>query len=356
MRSFAIAIFITSFLNLNFAYAKDEVLSSFELASPDSLTLQTLNLFFDLEGKRGNTYELIVPESQKSLLLFFAPMAKLIDADTAATAQTRLHSFRAKVNGDTYHSFNDIQNWMQNLTNQHPDFAQIVTYGKSAEGHPLTALHFKTDSNSVKPVLMITAATHGDELITTEVLIRMIDDLANGYKADARVTKMLDAHDLYFVPVLNPDGFIATRRYDGAVDPNRSYPYPGHETAKPSPSIAGIIHLFEMIHPAGSIDFHAYGELIMYPWAFTHNQVAEPFHSKYDALTASMASTNHYTYGPISDVIYVAPGSSADYYFWKSNSISLGIEMGQDKIPDPAEIANYVKSQEESTWKFIESF
>jgi hypothetical protein len=203
---------------------------------------------------------------------------------------------------------------------------------------------------------MLTAATHGDELITTEVLIRLVDKLVAGYGNDKRFTQIIDNHDLYFVPVLNVDGFIATRRFDGNIDPNRSYPYPGHEKVVPTPSIAGIIKLYETIKPLGSIDFHAYGELIMYPWAYTDVPVKDPYLIKFDTLTASMSQTNQYTYGPISEVIYVAPGSSADYYFWKSSSISLGIEIGQSKIPDPAKFPIYVKSQEESTWRFIEAF
>ncbi|MGK4422398.1 hypothetical protein ACSLVQ_29530, partial [Klebsiella pneumoniae] len=76
--------------------------------------------------------------------------------------------------------------------------------------------------------------------------------------------------------------------------------------------------------------------------------------ARFDALTKHMAEVNNYVYGPIADVIYVAPGSSADYYFWKKGSLSLGIEMGQDKVPDPSEFPAYFTSQEESTWRFLE--
>jgi predicted deacylase len=154
--------------------------------------------------------------------------------------------------------------------------------------------------------------------------------------------------------VVNPDGFTATRRYDGPADPNRSYPYPERETATPTPSIAGVIRFFSTHDVKASIDFHAYGELIMYPWAYTHTLVEPAAHSRFDALTAKMAESNRYTYGPISDVIYVAPGSSADYYFWKKGSLSLGIEVGREKVPSPSEFPDYFTSQEESTWRFLE--
>ena len=92
----------------------------------------------------------------------------------------------------------------------------------------------------------------------------------------------------------------------------------------------------------------------MYPWAYTHDPVDPASHARFDTLTKNMAVANNYTYGAIADVIYVAPGSSADYYFWKKGSLSLGIEMGQDKVPDPSEFPAYFLSQEESTWRFLE--
>ncbi len=356
MRSFIISIFLSiSLLGYSLAHAADEILSSFELTPPDSITAQMVSLFFDLENRNGNTFEVIVPESQKNLFMLLAPMAKLIDADTAATAQARLRKFKNNFTTAGYHSFDQVQKWMKDLAQNHSSIAQYISYGTSGAGHPLTALRLKA-STKTKPVLMLTAATHGDELITTEVLIRLVDKLVGGYGTDVRLTKIVNEHDIYFVPVLNVDGFIATRRFDGSADPNRSYPYPGHENVVPTPSIAGIINLFKTIRPVGSIDFHAYGELIMYPWAYTDTPLSEPYLAKFETIAMSMAAHNQYTYGSIADVIYIAPSSSADYYFWKSNSISLGIEIGRSKIPDPSKISAYVQSQEESTWKFIESF
>src|SRR5262249_41356227 len=151
------------------------------------------------------------------------------------------------------------------------------------------------------PVVMITAATHGDELITVEVLMHLIDKLVTGYGKDQRLTKLVNDHDLYFVPVVNPDGFTSTNRYDGNADPNRSYPWPGHENAQPTPSIAGVIKLFSSLDVKASIDFHAFGELIMYPWAYTHDPIDQAHHDRFDAATKHMAEANNYTYGSIAD-------------------------------------------------------
>lgn len=56
----------------------------------------------------------------------------------------------------------------------------------------------------------------------------------------------------------------------------------------------------------------------------------------------------------LSKVIYVAKGSSADYYYWKLGERSLGIEIRQDG--SPSFIPRMIKENRESTWRFIESF
>lgn len=339
------------------AQADADILSSYELKNPDAATIQAVARYFDLDHRRGDAFEIIVPEAQAPLFLAIAPRAKLLERDTAAAAAKRLEAFSAQtfLSQDRYHSYQEVQDWMKGIAFAHSTIAKVVNYGTTANGLPLLALRLTGDP-SPKPVLLITAATHGDELITTEVLMALVDKLIAGYSEDARLTQMIDRHDIYFVPVVNPDGFTTRRRHDGRFDPNRSYPWPGQENATPTPSIAGIIRLFETIRPVASIDFHAYGEMIMYPWAYTRDPVDAAAKEKMHSLTAQMAAGNNYAYGQISKVIYVAQGSSADYYFWKAGTQGIAIEMGQDKIPSPGEFARYVQSQTESTWKFIEAF
>ncbi len=67
-----------------------------------------------------------------------------------------------------------------------------------------------------------------------------------------------------------------------------------------------------------------------------------------------MAAHNGFEFGQISKIIYVAKGSSADYYYWKFGTKSLGIELSQEG--SSSLIPNPVKENLESTLTFIESF
>ena len=342
------------------AFASDLVVSTYKLQRPDPATVRAVVKYFAVETHghaHDGSVEVFVPADEAGFFQLLAPNAVLIDADIAATAQARLRSFASLSfnNRPGYRSLPEVQTWMQDVERNHPAIAKVEQYGESAAGRPLLALKVGK-GDSTKPALLVTAATHGDELITTEVLTRLIDKLLTGYGNDARLTQMVDRHDIYFVPVLNVDGFAATSRFDGRADPNRSYPWPGNTGNRPTASIAGIIKLFERIKPVGSIDFHAYGEMVMYPWAYTHDPIDQTSKDKLHALTKSMAEKNGYEYGPIADVIYLAPGSSADYYFWTSRTMGIAIEIGNSKIPHPDQIPRFVQSQEESLWRFLEAF
>ncbi|RZA07536.1 MAG: hypothetical protein EOP11_07420 [Proteobacteria bacterium] len=336
-----------------------EPLSSYELKSPSEDTLQKVSRYFEIEGREGSAYRVLVPQAQSGLLHLLAPRAELKELDTAATLRRRLATFQENaslVAPGGYHDFTAVQGWLNGKAEKYPGLVTIVEYGLSAGKRPLRALRINSDDRRAKPALLITAATHGDELITTEVLMSLVDTLLEKNGQDPRFTRMIQDHDLYFIPVVNADGFAERDRYDYGQDPNRSYPYPNDPARAPTTSIKAIISFFEEKKFAGSIDFHAYGEMVMFPWAYTYDPIAADAEAKLDGITSSMAEKNRYDHGPISKVIYVAPGSSCDYYFWKTGSLSVAIEMGRSKVPSPYQFPAYVESQAESTWRFIESF
>lgn len=341
--------------------AQAQVLSSYKVSSPDPYLLKTLSQLFEIESRIGNDYEVILPAEQTALLRALAPQAQLIHADITASINARLKEIQLsnafQPSQYRYHELSEVQQWMKDLETKFPQNVKVIQYGTSERDRPLLALRITKDVSAADaPALMITAATHGDELITVEVLMSLINQLMDNYGKDPRFTQMVDTHNIYFVPVLNVDGFASRTRYDGNKDPNRSYPYPENLTNKPTASIAGIMQFFSEHEIIGSIDFHAYGEMIMYPWAYTHDPIDPVYGNKLNAMTKHMADTNHYAYGPISDVIYIAPGSSCDYYFWTKKTLSLGIEMGEQKVPDPSSFPEYIQAQADSTWRFIESF
>ncbi|MEM7118316.1 MAG: M14 family zinc carboxypeptidase [Chloroflexota bacterium] len=140
---------------------------------------------------------------------------------------------------------------MAALADAHPQLAQIVTYGESHcltqagcttpngdswNGVPLQAIRITnsdtpgssvitngTITGSTKPVFFLTAATHPREITTPELAMRLADWLLTSYGVDANTTWLVDWHELWIVPVVNPDGHWVVQL--GTEPPYNGFPF-----------------------------------------------------------------------------------------------------------------------------------
>jgi hypothetical protein len=80
------------------------------------------------------------------------------------------------------------------------------------------------------------------------------------------------------------------------------------------------------------LDFHAYGQLYMRPWGWSTAAPADEEKMKRigDAAAASISRVRGRTYrsGRISIIIYVASGSSADWFYGEHKVLSWALELG----------------------------
>ena len=176
-----LALAIALFFSLLPGNARTEeiTLASYLIASPAPAQLSALSKIFGLEHKRGAQFEVIIPYSQEALLLAIAPQAELLEKNLSEANRRRLQDFRM-LGEAGYHGFDQVQTWMRTHEKNHPDLLQVVDYGISRNGKPLSALRISSPESAGKPAVMITAATHGDELITTEVVMYLVDRLVEG--------------------------------------------------------------------------------------------------------------------------------------------------------------------------------
>lgn len=355
MKSFLRAAFFATVLLTNSGFQptglsdpNDPQLSRFSLTPATESILKEIADRFEIEGRDGNTYEVIVPATRVNELYALAPDAKLLQADLAEEARAAIREARG-----AYHDFPAVEAHLKKIVAQYPNMASLTTYGKSKEGRPLYALRIAANPN--QPQIMLTSATHGNEIITVEVLFGVVDSLLAGYATSPRAKKILDSRELYIVPVVNPDGYVRQNRYANGVDPNRDYPYPDKPNRTPNECIAGIMSFFHSHNIRGSIDFHSYGGLLMFPWAYTTDSPESQDNQAFASLTKYMSQANGYQAGQISKILYAAPGSSADYYYWKNRTMALGIEVGKSHAPSASQIPQTVQANLESTLRFLET-
>lgn len=130
---------------------------------------------------------------------------------------------------------------IEQLAARAPEVATLHEIGRSAEGRPLLALRLRgaaAGDTGARPRLLVSAQIHAVEFVAGLVARSLAERLALGYGHDAETTALLDAADVWIVPLLNPDGAARVWRRGGwvglrgaratsrGVDPNRNFPHP----------------------------------------------------------------------------------------------------------------------------------
>ena len=183
--------------------------------------------------------------------------------------------------------------------------AQAVTIGRSTNGVPITAVRVSKNVSHLKdrqrPAVVYQAAQHAREWITPEMVRRLLHHYVDSYGRDRELTKIVDTTDLWFIPVVNVDGYDYTftednrlwrknlRDNDGdgeitaqdGVDLNRNFPYKwGYDNEGSSPDFIdetyrgpspgsepetqAQIRLYDRIRPKYAINWHSAAQLLLH--------------------------------------------------------------------------------------------
>ena len=202
----------------------------------------------------------------------------------------------------------NLRTYYDTLATANPTLVKRVPYGTSLNGLELVAYRVTAGANTSaegsKPGVMFHGAQHAREWISAEVVRRGFqyfmdhkDDAASGIPA------ILASTEVWFIPVLNPDGYdytFQTRasrlwrknlrdtngngtiasgdgidtnrnfsekwRYDneGASDSTTSDTYRG-PTPESEPEVSSFHALMARIKPKLYVDYHSYANLVLYP-------------------------------------------------------------------------------------------
>ncbi len=268
-----------------------------------------------------------------------------------------------------YFTYDTMVQTLKGYVSSHPTLCKLESIGKSCEGRDIWALKISKNVNAdeKEPRVLIMGAHHSREWISFEVPMATLKALVEGYGADERLTRLVDSREIWFVPMVNPDGVTYSQtkeRYwrknrrknsDGSfgVDPNRNYGYqwggagtsnsPGADTYRgPSafsePETQAIRDFATKMRFSADITFHSYSELILYPWSYAEG-VANPDKEVFAKFAGEMAAFNKYTPQESCD-LYPSSGDTDDFMYGQLKSLSFTFELARTFIPQPSEIAN----------------
>lgn len=284
-----------------------------------------------------------------------------------------------------YYTYEEM---LEQLDSMHAMYPNLITLrdslpatdsvSTSHEGRPLWMVKVSNNANvdENEPEMIYTALHHAREPGSLTQTIFYLWYLLENYGSDEQVTAILNHTELYFVPCLNPDGYVynqtiqpggggmwrKNRRDNGdgtiGVDLNRNYahqwgydnqgsspqtnsntyrgPYPASE-----PEIKLITNFVDNHDFKFALNYHTYGGLLIYPWGYSDSFTPDSL--EFSAFSKHMVSKNGYTFGTGTETVgYTVNGDSDDWYYGdtthRSAIYSMTPEAGNSFWPAQGEI------------------
>jgi carboxypeptidase T len=244
---------------------------------------------------------------------------------------------------------------------------------KTIEGRPIHWLRISDNPDRdepEEPEVFYNALHHAREPNSMSQLIFYMWYLLENYATDPEVKFLVDNTALYFVPCVNPDGYVynQTTNPNGAgfwrknrrlnadgtngVDLNRNYGYewgyndvgssftPSSEIYRGKGAFSepetDLIRRFCNQHRFQvALNYHTFGNLLIYPWNFS--DMPTPDGNIFTGFTEIMKRDNNFREGTTSQTVgYSVNGNVDDWMYgeqmWKAKIFSMTPEVGSAQL------------------------
>ncbi|XP_046440116.1 carboxypeptidase D-like [Daphnia pulex] len=123
------------------------------------------------------------------------------------------------VPADRYLTHEEMITWLRSVARRHPKIAKAFSIGKSEQGRELLVLELshsveRGERDLLMPMVKLVGNIHGNEVVGRQLLLRTISHLIQKNNVDSKITRLLNTTDIFFLPSMNPDGFVKAREGD----------------------------------------------------------------------------------------------------------------------------------------------
>ena len=208
-----------------------------------------------------------------------------------------------QIKGTNYHTLNGLYEEMRNILAATDLPHEWVQLGRSALDNHIVGVCLG-DGDFTKPELLYLSGVHSMEFVAPAMNLALLRHIA-GQGKDSPTGRFLERCNVWFLPVLNPDGYLKVQKKLAArkpmiyartnangVDINRNFPTgfyentltlfagspfrvsPYHRGKEPcSEPESRVFRDFILNRNFRiSMDFHSFGNLISYPYGYSHKE------------------------------------------------------------------------------------
>lgn len=302
-----LSIFLVVFASTSFT-AKDRVIQARIYLAPEIEIEDIWALQLDIVyTKPGEYFDFITYPKEVGDLEEKGWEVEIIHEDLVSFYRSQLDTTR-DMGG--YHTYEETGHFLDSMHTEYPSITtDTIPIGYTWENRSIRA--FKISDNPEvdedEPEILYTGLHHAREPMSIEVLLYYIDHLLSNYGTDPEVTDIVDNTEIWFVVILNPDGYEYNREIqpggggmwrknrrdngDGTfgVDPNRNYGYMwGYDDIGSSPNTSSDVYRgpapfsepenqtirdFVIAHDfVVCINYHSVAELFLLPWGYEYYQ------------------------------------------------------------------------------------
>ena len=268
-----------------------------------------------------------------------------------------------------------------NLISERIHLDQFPTYEGNTVFYLKLSDNYQNDEN--EPQVLYTSLHHAREPNSLSQMLFFIWYCLENYETDPEIKALVDNNELYFVPVINPDGYIINEETnpDGGglwrkngwkdetdqlfgVDLNRNYGYfwgyddngsssnPGSavfrgDSAFSEPETQALKWFCEQHEFKIALNYHTSGDLLIHPWGYNDQPTLED--NVFKGLGNQMINENCFTMGTGTETVgYVVNGCSDDWMYGdettKNKIYSFTPEVGPSFWPPRQDIIDLNKS------------
>lgn len=258
-------------------------------------------------------------------------------------------------NFGAFHTYSEATAFLDSIALAFPSITtDKFSLGTSVEGRPIWAIKVSDnpDVDEDEGEVLFDGCTHAREVMTVEMTLDYLDYLASSYGTDPLATFLVDNREIWFVPVVNPDGYVynettnpagggmwrKNRRNNGdgtfGVDLNRNYSYQwgglgsspvtSDDTYRgPAPNSEPEVQAMEAFIDSRELathqSFHSVAAMVLFPWGYDAS-VHAPDDSLLRAIASVMASEPGYQYGQPGEILYNASGVAFDWSYGETTN------------------------------------